>query len=156
MFVDVSRTGIHLRGCSPRMMNCTYSWVYIKGMTIMQHEWICTISFFGWCSFFLFYGIKIKWPLTKGGWQSATISSSIVKNPHLSHLFCTVKIDLYEFVCRQFFSLWVICVFSDIVWQCPVCHMWLSVTPYIICSNFHFWKQKIQAICSLFNRPSTP
>jgi hypothetical protein len=46
-------------------------------------------------------------------------------------------------------QIWVICVFSDIVWQCPICHMWLSVTPYI-CSNFQFWKQKIQAIRSLF------
>ena len=75
--------------------------------------------------------------------------SSRVKNPHLSHLFCPVKIDLWIRIYRQFFSLWVICVFSDIVWQCPVCHMWLSITPYI-CSNFHFWKQKIQAIRSLF------
>ena len=49
----------------------------------------------------------------------------------------------------QILSLRVICVFSDIVWQCSVCHMWRCVNPNI-CSNFHFWKQNIQVICSLF------
>ena len=74
-------------------------------------------------------------------------------NPHLSHLFCTVKmvfIWIHWCISCQILSLRVICVFSDIVWQCSVCHVWRCVTPNI-CSNFnHFWKQKIQVIRSLF------
>ena len=75
---------------------------------------------------------------------------SWVKYPHLSQLFLCKNWLIRIRISRQIFSSSVICVFSDIVWQCPVCHIWLSALHiFVETSTSGSRRFKQNAPCSL-------
>ena len=64
---------------------------------------------------------------------SALISSAILVpgwNPHLSFFYRKNGFHTNSYISLNSF-IPVICVVSDIVWQCSVCHMWRCVAPNI-------------------------